>query len=713
MQFSSPLLSWDDFIKLVRRQLSFITCAVALGITSSLAAVSWLPVDYTATIALLMETRKLSVLRDAYPYQGGDFNDLELHTQIALLQSDAVILRALDKAPADTVARFIGRPVVWPTYLAPIAIKLGLGLVGERHPRRAAVNSIKKNLRIERAPYASVIHMSVTSTSPTAAADLANAIAEAYVEVQYHGRQEAAGRASAWLNGRVEEMRKLVQSSEEAEQNFKAAHNIALFGGQSLEDQRTTEINRQLLAVRAEVLQLEARSVRLQEIIGTPVPVVPSDLLADPLFAQLRIRQAALMSNEQQLMSKLNPNDEALHNVRQQKEQHEQVMRSEIQRLMLSIRSDIGNAKAREAKLAQTLEQLLREAARANEARIELREIERRNESNKAAYRELLQRQQAASQQQAFSDHTVQILAPAIAPELPDSRRPRRVLALGIALGLVVGGLGVLRVIADRSFRTPNQVRKQLDLASVWLLPGVRLGFPEQRMPTNGGSSAPHDPPVGSRLLPFLPARSNSDFIVALEAIKVDLDQRIEANAPVVGIASIHQGEGTTTVAANLAALLARAGGSTLLMDGDLKGKCLTKELASSVSQGLGELVRSGQKPADLKAACVEVEPRLVLLPASITSPPSYTADYLASKAVKAVLNEAREQFDYVVIDLPAIKSGNDVRAIAPELDALILVVAWGSTHRSTVAQTLYDEEAIGEKCFGVVLNKADLRRLN
>ena len=76
------------------------------------------------------------------------------------------------------------------------------------------------------------------------------------------------------------------------------------------------------------------------------------------------------------------------------------------------------------------------------------------------------------------------------------------------------------------------------------------------------------------------------------------------------------------------------------------------------------------------------------------------------------LLKSSSVLFDYVIIDLPPIGPVVNARALAPAIDAFILVIEWGSTSRGAVRSLLAKEEAIAHKLLGAVLNKADLERL-
>ena len=79
---------------------------------------------------------------------------------------------------------------------------------------------------------------------------------------------------------------------------------------------------------------------------------------------------------------------------------------------------------------------------------------------------------------------------------------------------------------------------------------------------------------------------------------------------------------------------------------------------------------------------------------------------------MRSVLAEAGAAFDYIVIDLPPLGPVVDVRAAASMFDAFLLVVEWGRTPRIMVQNMLTSDNALFEKCVGVLYNKVNLKKV-
>ena len=169
----------------------------------------------------------------------------------------------------------------------------------------------------------------------------------------------------------------------------------------------------------------------------------------------------------------------------------------------------------------------------------------------------------------------------------------------------------------------------------------------------------------------------------------------------VVMVASAVQGEGKTITAANLALTLSDSyQRRVLLIDADLRRPALHTVFRVNNSSGLSNLASFEQEHLVVRA----VSSRLSLLPAG---PP--TGDPMAgltSERMKRVIDEAREGFDWVIVDTPPVVMLTDANLLSAMVDGAILVVRAGSTPHDLVQRAV---AALGrDRILGVVLNRAE-----
>jgi protein-tyrosine kinase len=168
-----------------------------------------------------------------------------------------------------------------------------------------------------------------------------------------------------------------------------------------------------------------------------------------------------------------------------------------------------------------------------------------------------------------------------------------------------------------------------------------------------------------------------------------------------VMVASAVAGEGKTLTAMNLALSLSHSyQRRVLLIDGDLRRPELHAMFRLENRVGLDEAL----KHPDVNGLPTQkITPTLCLLAAGEPNPDPMSA--LVSQAMKRVIVEAAQEFDWVVIDTPPVALMPDAKLLAGMIDGALLVVKAGSTPYPLARRAI---EAIGEaRILGVVLNHA------
>lgn len=181
--------------------------------------------------------------------------------------------------------------------------------------------------------------------------------------------------------------------------------------------------------------------------------------------------------------------------------------------------------------------------------------------------------------------------------------------------------------------------------------------------------------------------------------------QRARAAKPIqtVLVTSAIPGEGKTTIAVNLAGVLARNGCRTLLLDADMRSPDLPQALGLPGSlPGLSEVL-AGEVSFEQALRCVKPL-GLYLLAAG--SPVGNPVPLLEGAVFANVLASARQVFEWVIIDSPPLVPVADANCVASVVDGILLVVRWGLTPRDELDQAL--GALAGLPLIGLVLNTYD-----
>ena len=168
-------------------------------------------------------------------------------------------------------------------------------------------------------------------------------------------------------------------------------------------------------------------------------------------------------------------------------------------------------------------------------------------------------------------------------------------------------------------------------------------------------------------------------------------------------VASINPSEGKSVTALNLSWLLAQTDGvKALIIDSDLRMPSLTDYLGIETDKGLSDILTGD---ATLKESIIKLEPAgLHLLPGGEAR--SDCAELISGPKFKEILREAKDLFDYVIIDAPPLGIFTDANVLINHADGAMLVIRAGRTRYSDVDRIL--ETLPRGRMLGVVLNQSE-----
>jgi capsular exopolysaccharide synthesis family protein len=169
-----------------------------------------------------------------------------------------------------------------------------------------------------------------------------------------------------------------------------------------------------------------------------------------------------------------------------------------------------------------------------------------------------------------------------------------------------------------------------------------------------------------------------------------------------VMVTSAHAADGKTMTAVNLGLVLSESyGRRVLLVEGDLRRPAISRLAGVAVGPGLNEALKADD---ERQPSLVRLTDTLTLLPAGQPSPDPLSV--LTSARFQALLQDASEKFDFVIVDTPPLAATTDATLLCPLVDAALLVVRAGCTPLDSVRQAI---DALGrDRILGVVLNASE-----
>jgi tyrosine-protein kinase Etk/Wzc len=169
-------------------------------------------------------------------------------------------------------------------------------------------------------------------------------------------------------------------------------------------------------------------------------------------------------------------------------------------------------------------------------------------------------------------------------------------------------------------------------------------------------------------------------------------------------VTSASPGEGKSTVASNLAAVIAQSGRRTLLIDADLRRPRVHTLFGMSKTPGLTEYISGQGEQRD-----ITVGDDFDVLPAGTMVP--NPAEYLGSKAFRDLLDTFRQAYDVVVIDAPPVLAATDPVLLSTQVDGTVVVAAAGQTKDFELEHAVEEIHGVGGDVLGVVFNRFDVSK--
>ncbi len=705
---SVKAIDLDAVLTGARRQWKSIVAGLAIMIAVAAIYLALAPKMYTGTSIIVIDFHSFGTTTTGESAQLV-FNTTAVDNEVEILKSQRVALDVINKLklmqdPEFTAPSLIGKIIGSVPFL-----KSKPPANPEAALKMRVLDRFADLLTITRVNKTYVLQIDFLSKDARKAADIANAIAQAYVTNELDAKLESNTRASSWLQDRIEELQKKSLEANLAVEKYRESNNLVAAGGRLLNDQQLGELSSQISAARADVSHAQAKFDHIREIIDTKqTNAAISEELSSPVITELRNHYLDTSKRRADLVAKVGTNHAQVLGLEREMRDYEGQIFEELGRIAETYQSDLQIAKKREVALTANLTNLAGSSAGDNRMMINLQQQQQTADTYRILSQDFLQRYQQLVQQQTFPITETRIIAEAIVPTAPSQPKTLLILAASIFLGLAGGsGAAMLREYRDRSFRTAADVRSELALEFLGILPLQTAEQHARELGPRGKTEINFDIPAVMKMSATAPF---SRFADTIRTTKVAIDLHSStAYGKTIGIVSAGEGEGKTVTSANLAIFCADTGAKTLLIDADLRKCALSKSFGTDAVAGVVEVVRGASR---FESTIIKLSEHLSFLPAGNAFETANSSEILRSAGMEQLLKSASEAFDYILIDLPPLLSLIDARAIAPVLDGVLFVVEWGKTPRSVARDVLLHNPVVHEKCIGAVLNKVDPYRI-
>jgi capsular exopolysaccharide synthesis family protein len=678
---------------LMLQKWNIAALCVVVGLLAAFIAFSLQPV-YKATNTLLIESKQANVLsiEDVY---GIDTGGKEYFlTQFEILKSRELAVRVVKRLKLDVHPLFDPRQQKktfdWKKY-----IPIDFAEPEERTADElfdAVVETFIDGLSIEPVRKTQLVKINYESFDSALAADIANALADVYIESHLEAKLSVTRKAADWLGDRIGDLRSNLQESERNLQNYREKEQLVdVDGVRTLDADELKELTQNLVEARNLRAKLETIASQAKSLGGgakVEQLLEMSSVLEHPLVQTLKQEQAKADLRVAELSKRYGPGHPKMQSAKSELNTANQELSRQVSRVVSGIKDDYKNAINTEKNLERQVAKLKGRLQGVNRKEFKLKEYEREVETNRHLYNLFLSRSKETDEAGGLESAHARVIDPAVITRVPIKPKKSLIVLLAVVVSGIVGvALAFLQDSLNNTVRTPDDVEGKLRAAMLGFLPLVK-----NNKSTNAFEGFISD--------------SKGNFAEAIRTIRTGLMlSSLDEPHKITLITSSVPNEGKSTVSLNLAEAIGQME-RVLLIDADMRRPTLAKTMGLPRSSlGLSNLVVG---TATLKECVRSIEGSTVDV---ITSGvvPANPLELLSSKRFGGVLQKLGEHYDRIIIDSAPTHAVSDSLVLSSYADAVVYVVKADETPASLAVKGLQRLREVGAPITGVVLNKVDV----
>jgi succinoglycan biosynthesis transport protein ExoP len=541
--------------------------------------------------------------------------------------------------------------------------------------------------------------VSFTSYDPVLSATITNTLVRSFIERTYQTRHTAIMESTDWLSRQLDDIRAKMEESNRFLADFQRSSGIIdVDQNRSTISEQMGELSRQKAQAQAERIQVDSYLRKARNGNIESLPQVQSSQVVQLLSQRLGESRAEL-AQTMAVYGKNHPNAKKLQN---QVEELESQIKLQRNAIVGQMETSFAAAMARE----QMIDGQMRGTSRELGQMARYTALKKEAQANSDLYNALYARVKEAGITAASKSINIRIVDQARVLDAPTSPRPLINLGIGLCVALIGGALlAFAREALDTKVCTLEDVRRSMGISTVSVLP--MAGGNGRASVFASLSSAFTGIPKGWLEKPALflldqPASEQSEAFRGIHT-SVMLSQPDHPPRVLLVVSSL-PGEGKTTVAINLAIMLAQQG-KTCILDADLRRPRIGELFHLASKAGLGDYLLDSASLDSILAPAPDLPTLSVIQAGRLVADPG---KFITSESMRFLVQALRRLHDFVVIDSPPILPYADGRALAPLADGVIFVGRAGEVTREAMSRSMeLLEQVHSAPILEVVLNGA------
>ncbi|SIS74974.1 capsular exopolysaccharide family [Thalassolituus maritimus] len=697
-QSGVEVVNLTHYWQVVRRQLKKIVLfSLVISAIAALVALVLTPL-YQATATIMIEAEEAKVLSIEEVYGLASQSDEYFKTQFEILKSRELARRVVKKMKLTDVAEFNRHH---PSNKKSFSLREVV--MGEGEPATEediisdTIDTLMSVIEVSPIRKTQLVKVSVESKSPALAANIANEIANQFIESQLDAKVKVTQQAAGWLTDRLGGLKAKLEESERRLQEYREENNLVdVEGVSTLVAKEIDQITEKLVEARSQRLELEGtyqQLVALGELTFENLSSLPS-IISNPVVVNLRDAETQAELKVSELKKRYGPLHPKMIAAESDLEAVRESVLTQMKRIATSIESKYLVAKAKETSLQIAFTHAKSDVKDINRTEFMLNEYQREVRTNKQLYDAFFSRISETTATGDLQTANARVVDPAVEPASPV--KPKRKLI--VLLALVVSGmfgvaLALLLDILDSTIKNLDDVERKLDVPMLGLLPLV---------------GKKHDAGDAEQMVRAFVGEGMDGFRESVRTLRTGLTlASMEQPASVILVTSSVPSEGKTTTSTNVAEAFGQME-KTLLIDCDMRRPSVAKKLGLAPNvPGLSNAVAY----PDMLDECIQSRPELGIDVVSAGPIPPNPLELLGSKNFRDILDTLRGRYQRIIIDSAPMQAVSDALYLSTLVDGVVYVVKADATKDKLAQDGLSKLDNNNARVLGVVLNQVNIDR--
>jgi succinoglycan biosynthesis transport protein ExoP len=686
-----------EYWRILRKRKFLVTfTAIALGGFSIAFAVLRAPTPVYTSVCSIKFERETTIdglYARAITWSGAD----DIETQISLIKSFTVF---------EKVAKNLG--------LIP---KTSPPLENGQKPQAAAlVANLQSKVEVTREIHTNILNIQVKETDPVFAQRLANNIATTYRDLHSENQMKRIMEAIKYIEDQLANVRQKLREAEEDFNQFSQDNQILSI------DMQSEKLLARGQEIRGDIRNLTETREELAGLMDGLEQFIKNPKGSDHNFFSAKAHPQYQAANDA-LVSLMLKRDSLLEEYTRQ---HPNVVETDrkivehARKMKMLLEQQIKESDKKKQDFLAELADLDKKASVFMEKKLEYERRKRKVELYHEMTALLERKNQEALIRKAEKPEEVTIVKPALLSKDPINPPKKAVTGImGLLIGVAVGLLAAFVVETfDTSLGAIEEIERILRTDVLGVIPyadpkGIEERFKE-KFPEGKMESI-------SALATDLIAHFSPTSIIAesLRALRTNIQSRDqERKNRTIVVTSASPQEGKTFVSINLAITMAQTGLKTLVVGSDMRKPTLGKAFGVDNTPGLSEILLGNYVWRDTVKTIADVIVGKMTLEEVMLTPgldnlhiitsgsvPPNPAELIQSKLLKDFIEEAKTEYDFIILDTPPILSTADSSILGSRVDGVLLIYRIGSVSRGLLKRSITQLEQANCEILGVVLN--------